>query len=201
LFIPVPAEVDLRNIILIVLTLVVAESISGCAVTSPKVPEGGTNINTVFQISSSAFNAGARIPAKYTADGAGISPPLSWDNTPEGTKSLALILDDPDAPIPGGFTHWVLFNIPADQLSLSENISSLLETLPNGGMQGSNGAGKLGYRGPAPPLGGGIHHYRFNLYALNRVLDLEPGATKDQLLAAMEGHMVGNAIIVGIYSR
>jgi Raf kinase inhibitor-like YbhB/YbcL family protein len=155
----------------------------------------------VFQISGGAFESGARIPVKYTADGPDISPPLSWVNPPDGTQSLALIMDDPDAPLPGGFTHWVWYNLPADQRSVSENISPSMEILPNGGVQGSNGAKKSGYLGPAPPAGSGMHLYRFNLYALNTTVNLKPGASKDDLLAAMGGHMIGNALCTGTYSR
>jgi Raf kinase inhibitor-like YbhB/YbcL family protein len=154
-----------------------------------------------FSIRSSAFGQGDHVPVLYTADGAGVSPPLSWDAPPAGTQSFALIMDDPDAPAPGGFTHWVLFNIPTKQQSLPENILPSQEQLPNGGVQGNNGSGKLGYRGPAPPPGSGIHLYRFNVYALNTMLDLKPGASKDDLVAAMGGHIIGNALIAGTYSR
>jgi Raf kinase inhibitor-like YbhB/YbcL family protein len=110
-------------------------------------------------------------------------------------------MDDPDAPRPGGFTHWVLFNIPGDQRSLPENILPASENLPNGGMQGANGTGKAGYVGPAPPAGSGTHLYRFNLFALNIMLQLKPGASQDELLTAMGTHMLDNALLTGTYSR
>jgi hypothetical protein len=154
-----------------------------------------------FRVSSSAFDYGSRLPSKYTQDGAGTSPPLAWANVPSGTQSFALILDDPDAPLPGGFTHWVLYNIPATVTSLLEAIPAGQSNMTGGGLQGVNGTGKPGYIGPAPPSGSGIHLYRFNLYALNVVLNLSPGATKDDLLAAMGTHMIGNALLTGTYSK
>jgi hypothetical protein len=154
-----------------------------------------------FQINSPAFSYGERIPSKYTSDGAGTSPPLSWVNPPAGTQSFALILDDPDAPLAGGFTHWVLYNIPAATLSLPENIPPGQSNMAVGGLQGVNGTGQPGYIGPAPPSGSGIHLYRFNLYALNVMLSPSPGATKNDLTAAMGTHMIGNALLIGIYSK
>jgi Raf kinase inhibitor-like YbhB/YbcL family protein len=159
-----------------------------------------TSASSVFQINSSAFSPGGRIPAKYTIDGANTSPPLSWSNAPDGTKSFALILDDPDAPRPGGFTHWVVYNIPGDRNSLPDNVPASPAQISVGGVQGNNGAGKVGYIGPAPPQSTGTHLYRFNLYALDTILSLGPGATKDDLMAAMITHMLGNALLTGTYS-
>jgi len=115
-----------------------------------------------------------------------------------GTRSFALVCDDPDAPR-GTFTHWVVFNLPAESRELSEGVPAEA-TLPNGTCQGTNGFGKVGYGGPAPPPGK-PHHYFFKLYALDGPLDLKPGATKDEVLAAARGHVLGEAQLMGLYAR
>ena len=148
-------------------------------------------------IRSSAFNQGEPIPTQYTCDDTDISPPLSWSNVPEGSQSLALICDDPDAPM-GTWVHWVLYNLPGDQTELAENIPSL-ETLENGAIHGITDFKRLGYGGPCPP--GGTHRYFFKLYALDSALDLGPGATKADLLEAMKGHVLARGELMGTYSR
>jgi len=148
-------------------------------------------------VSSTAFKEGEAIPKKYTCDGENISPPLEWSDIPKGTKSIALIADDPDAPR-GTWVHWVLFNIPADVNGLPENVPPR-STLKNGARHGINDSRKLGYDGPCPP--GGTHRYFFKLYALGVVLSLETGATKVQLLKAMEGHILGEGQLMGKYKR
>ncbi len=150
-----------------------------------------------IKITSSAFEEGGLIPAKYTCDGADVSPPLQWDAVPEGTKSVALICDDPDAPM-GTWMHWVLFNLPSDAKELAENIPAE-ETLPNGAKQGVNDFGRIGYGGPCPP--GGTHRYFFKIYALDTEVGLEAGADKRQLLKAMEGHILEQGQLVGKYKR
>ena len=150
-----------------------------------------------IEIKSTAFDEGEMIPSQYTCDGEDFSPPLSWGSVPEGTKSLALICDDPDAPM-GTWVHWVLYNIPADVKELPENVPPL-ETLPNGAKHGKNDFRKIGYGGPCPP--GGIHRYYFKLYALDTEIDLEPGITKAQLLKAMEGHVLAEGQLMGKYKR
>ncbi len=150
-----------------------------------------------IKITSSAFEDGGMIPAKYTCDGADVSPPLQWDAVPEGTKSIALICDDPDAPM-GTWVHWVLFNMPAEANELAQNIPAE-ETLPNGAMQGVSDFGRIGYGGPCPP--GGTHRYFFKVYALDTKVDLQAGADKRQLLKAMEGHILGQGQLVGKYKR
>ena len=150
-----------------------------------------------IKITSTAFEEGGFIPPKYTCDGADISPPLQWDNIPEGTKSIALISDDPDAPM-GTWVHWVLFNLPADTRQLQENVPPD-ETLPNGAMQGISDFQRIGYGGPCPP--GGTHRYFFKIYALDVELDLEPGAAKPDLLNAMEGHILAEGQLIGKYKR
>lgn len=158
-----------------------------------------TATSAPFQLTSAAFASDARIPVKYTRDGDGVSPPLSWNDPPAGTRSFVLIVDDPDAPRAGGFTHWVLFNVPGDRRSLPENVPAT-ERLADGSIQGLNGAGSPGYISPAPPPGP-EHHYRFNLYAVDRILDLQAGATKDQVLSALQGHVLASSLLTGIYSR
>jgi len=150
-----------------------------------------------IKIESSAFPEGGMIPEKYTCDGEDISPPLKWDSAPEGTKSLALISDDPDAPV-GTWVHWVIFNLPPDTTELQENITPV-ETIDNRALQGKNDFGKIGYGGPCPP--GGTHRYYFKLYALDTMLTLQPGATKQQLLNAMEGHILAQGQLIGKYKR
>ncbi len=150
------------------------------------------------RISSSAFEDGDPIPVRYTCDGEDVSPPLAWDGAPHGTLSLALICDDPDAPV-GTWVHWVIFNIPADSRSLPEGVL-LAESGPGGSVQGKNDFMRLGYGGPCPPRGS-PHRYFFKLYALDRELALEVGATKRDLLEAMEGHILDEAQLVGTYQR
>lgn len=150
-----------------------------------------------IKINSTAFKEGGMIPKRYTCDGEDISPPLSWDSVPEGTKSLALICEDPDAPR-GTWVHWVIFNIPADTRGLNENIPPQ-KTLPSGARQGRNGFGRIGYGGPCPPSG--THRYYFKLYALDTVIDLKPGATKAELLKVMDGHIIAEGQLMGRYKR
>ena len=149
-------------------------------------------------MSSSAFQEGKSIPQQYTGDGRNISPPLRWGDPPAGTRSLALICEDPDAPR-GTFTHWVAFNLPAESRELAEGVPGE-ETLPNGTTQGTNDFGKVGYGGPKPPPGK-PHHYFFKLYALDQPVELRPGATKAQLLAAVKGHVLGEAQVMGTFAR
>ena len=150
-----------------------------------------------MNITSSAFAEGSIIPSKYTCDGQDISPPLEWKDAPEGTKSFALISDDPDAPM-GTWVHWVAFNIPAGVAKLEENIKRDKE-FKNGMKQGNNDWPRIGYGGPCPPSG--THRYYFKLYALDTMLDIKAGATKEQLLKAMKGHVLAEARMMGKYKR
>lgn len=150
-----------------------------------------------IKIKSPAFVPGGKIPGKYTCDGMDISPPLAWTSGPEGTKTFALICDDPDAPM-GTWVHWVLFNLPADIIELRENVPPERE-LENGAKQGMNDFRKIGYGGPCPP--GGTHRYYFKLYALDTEINLEAGATKSELLKAMEGHILAEGQLMGKYER
>lgn len=150
-----------------------------------------------MQITSSAFTEGNMIPAKYTCDGQDISPPLAWRDIPAGTKSFSLISDDPDAPR-GTWVHWVAFNIPPGLTKLEENVKREKES-KNGMRQGNNDWPKIGYGGPCPPSG--THRYYFKLYALDAMLDLNPGATKADLLKAQAGHVLAEAQLMGKYKR
>ena len=150
-----------------------------------------------LEISSSAFAEGEMIPTRYTCDGPDVSPDLSWRGVPETAKSLALICDDPDAPM-GTWVHWVLFNMPASADGLPAGIPPDA-TLENGARHGTNDFRRLGYGGPCPP--GGIHRYFFKLYALDSGLDLESGITKARLLEAMKGHILAEAQLMGKYKR
>ena len=150
-----------------------------------------------LDIKSTAFGDGESIPGKYTCDGEDISPPLSWSQPPEGTKSMVLICDDPDAPV-GTWVHWVLYGISPDTLELSENILDDKEVL-NGAKHGINDFRKYGYGGPCPP--GGMHRYFFKLYAVDTEIDLKPGATKGKVLDAIKGHILAEGQLMGRYSR
>ncbi len=163
-------------------------------------PGGQGNQTMALTISSSAFPPHGKIPALHTCDGRDISPPLGWSGVPRGAKSLALIVDDPDAPDPAApkltWVHWVLYNLPADATGLLLDIG---RSLPPGTLEGVNDWQRTGYGGPCPPVG--THRYFFKLYALDVVLpDLgHPG--KKRLLQAMEGHIIDRAELVGIYHR
>jgi Raf kinase inhibitor-like YbhB/YbcL family protein len=150
-----------------------------------------------IQITSSAFEDGGLIPARYTCDGEDVSPPLQWAGVPEGVRSIALICDDPDAPM-GTFVHWVLFNLPAVTKELAEDVPAD-KTLPNGARQGITDFGRIGYGGPCPPSG--THRYFFKIYALDAEIALKAGASKRELLKAMEGHILAQGQLVGKYRR
>jgi Raf kinase inhibitor-like YbhB/YbcL family protein len=163
--------------------------------TVPKEETEGAKM--AINVTSTAFEEGGAIPPRYTCDGLDISPPLSWSSLPDGAQSLALIADDPDAPS-GTFVHWVLYNLPPDTLRLLEDVPKQ-ETLPSGAVQGLNGAGRIGYRGPCPPSG--THRYFFKIYALDTELDLEPGATKEDLVSVMEEHVLAEGRLMGTYRK
>ena len=153
-----------------------------------------------WSLSSDAFQNNGQIPPKFTCDGDDVSPPLRWDKPPETAKELALICDDPDAPV-GTFTHWAIWGIPPELPGLPEAVPKM-ETpgAVGGAKQGTNDFRKVGYGGPCPPRGK-PHHYHFRLYALDAAVDLKPGSTKANLLKAMEGHILAQAELVGLYSR
>lgn len=154
-----------------------------------------------FILVSAAFAAGQPISAIHTCDGQDISPPLSWSGLPGTAKSLALIMDDPDAPDPAApqrtWVHWVLYNIPASVAALPQGIRS--RDLPPGTLEGTNDWNRTGYGGPCPPVGS--HRYFHKLYALDVVLPDLKNPSKVDLLKAMEGHVIGQAELVGVYRR
>jgi len=158
--------------------------------------EGGNSMS--LSISSSSFANGGEIPKKFTCDGADFSPQLSWAEPPAGTKSFALLVDDPDAPV-GNWNHWTMWNLPASARGLDEGVSKDA-SLTDGSQQGKNDFRKTGYNGPCPPPGK-PHRYYFKLFALDSNLDLKPGATKRELEVAMKGHILAQAEWMGRYGR
>lgn len=152
-----------------------------------------------LQLTSDAFANGQSIPAKYSCIGKNISPALAWTEPPAGTQSFALIVDDPDAP-GRTWVHWVLFNIAADTRSLQEDLPVTGKNVdPNAIYVGNNSSGSAAYQGPCPPSG--THRYYFKLYALDTAISLLPGATKDQLLKEMDGHILAQAELLGTFSK
>jgi Raf kinase inhibitor-like YbhB/YbcL family protein len=153
----------------------------------------GLNIKDL-EIASPAFGSGGRIPTKHTGDGEDVSPHVQWSGVPEGTRQLALICHDPDAPLPHGFTHWVVSGIAPD-----------VTEIPEGGggkfAEGRNDFGNTGYNGPLPPEGHGPHNYYFWIYALDTEVDAEPGLSRAQLLDRIEDHVIEQARLVGTYER
>ncbi|MDK2854264.1 YbhB/YbcL family Raf kinase inhibitor-like protein [Thermococcus litoralis] len=149
---------------------------------------------------SSVFRNNEFIPSKYTCEGADVSPPLRLEGLSDKAVSIAIIVDDPDAPI-GTFTHWVAWNIPPTG-EIPENIpkEEIVES-PIKVIQGKNDFGRIGYNGPCPPRGHGVHHYHFKVYVLDTTLDLKPGAGKRDLEKAMEGHVIQFGELVGLYER
>jgi Raf kinase inhibitor-like YbhB/YbcL family protein len=177
------------------LGFVVAQS--ACGASQPSQGLGEPKIGDL-QILSSAFEAGDPIPERYTCDGADISIPLSWPEPPPGTESLVMIFDDPDAPA-GTWVHWVLFDIPASARSLPEDVSAV-QVVEGVGVHGANSWGIAAYGGPCPPQGS-THGYVFRLYALDTLLDLNPGASRKDVDKAMEGHLLALGELSGTYGR
>jgi Raf kinase inhibitor-like YbhB/YbcL family protein len=180
---------------------------------SPSTPEGpipvpiSTSVESAtvgegaasgpLSLESPAFAAGASIPLRFACDGEDISPALAWGSPPDGTASFALIMDDPDAP-GGTWVHWILFDIPAESRGMAESVPTEAE-LPDGSRQGMNSGHRLGYAGPCPP--GETHRYFFKLFALDQNLGLDPGVSVDELTAAMQDHVLGQAELMGTYTR
>jgi Raf kinase inhibitor-like YbhB/YbcL family protein len=188
-------------LLLVCLTLVMGGCGSSSAPTSTPLPEAPSAAQEAktppLKLTSTAFAPGQPIPAKYTCDGEDISPPLDWQDPPEDAKSFALIVDDPDAP-GGTWVHWVLYNLPAESRNLPGAVPPDA-AMADGGENGKNSWKRLGYGGPCPP--GGTHRYIFKLYALDTVLELNDGPGKDQLAQAMEGHILAQTDLMGIYAR
>lgn len=162
-----------------------------------------------IELTSTAFQEGARIPKKYTGEGDDVSPPLAWKGVPEGTQQLSLICDDPDAPSrkhpgPKPWVHWVIYAIPASAQGLPEGVTRVPRPKePAGATQGTNSwtEDNVGYRGPMPPPKSGDHRYYFRLYALDTKLSDKPGMDKEALLKAMKDHVLAEGQLMGTYSR
>jgi Raf kinase inhibitor-like YbhB/YbcL family protein len=177
--------------------LLVLLVVSGAIVAMSNLFAKGTSAMS-FRVKSSAFGPGAEIPKKFTCEAADVSPALEWSEAPANSASFALIADDPDAPV-GTWVHWVLWNLPASAQSIPEGVAKS-EQLADGSRQGQNDFRKIGYNGPCPPPGK-RHRYFFRLYALDAKLDLAPGATRQELDAAMKGHILGEAEYMGTFRR
>lgn len=155
-----------------------------------------------IRVTSEAFGPNQRIPTRFTRDGENLSPPIHWENLPEGTRELAVIVEDPDAPTAEPFVHWVAYKIPADLPGLAEGIPQ--QPKPKGaevGAQGQTSYRTVGYDGPAPPPGHGVHHYHFRVYALDKPLEAEPKLDNKSLIASMAGHILDSGELVGTYER
>lgn len=144
-------------------------------------------------IESAVFDHHSGIPDRHTTEGEDVSPELSWSGVPSGTRSFAIVVHDPDAPLVDGFTHWVAYNVPGDAAGVGEGSDDVTH--------GKNSAGQSSYMGPAPPPGHGTHHYYFWIYALDDDLDLEPGLTRRELIDRIEDNVIEQARIVGTYAR
>jgi hypothetical protein len=173
-------------------TLVLVFVLASCAAPAAEVEE----VPMTLAITSTAFSQGQPIPGDYSCDGKGQSPPVAWSGAPGGTKSFALIMDDPDAPM-GTFVHWVIYDIAASSSGLPEAMPKEAK-LADGSLQGPGTMGRAGYSPPCPP--GGTHRYFFKLYALDIAIDAA-GLGKDQLLTAMEGHILAQGELMGTYTR
>jgi hypothetical protein len=161
------------------------------------LPAGSIVRRQAMNLTSTSFQA-SQIPAKYTCNGAGVSPQLAWTAPPAGTASFALIVTDPDAPR-GTFGHWVLYDLPAGTRMLPEGLPNQGQ-LADGARQGRNDFGNIGYGGPCPP-GHSPHHYVFTLYALNAKLNLPAGATHAQVESALQGHILARTELIGLYKQ
>jgi Raf kinase inhibitor-like YbhB/YbcL family protein len=186
----------------ILLILIILLSACGGNSTTPAAASGKVGQSTLaaLTVTSTDFASNAPIPEKYTCQGDDSSPALAWTAPPAGTKSLALILDDPDAPV-GTWVHWVVYNLPADTTSLpggASKANAASFTLPQGTVQGKTSFNRADYGGPCPPSG--THHYRFHLYALDTTLQ-DGGLDKAGLLKSMNGHVLAEGELVGLYSK
>jgi len=165
---------------------------------SPEVaPTQTPSPANVFKLTSNTFKEGQPIPRQYTCDGVNVSPGLEWTGVPKTSKTIAIIADDPDAPS-GTFTHWVLYNLSSETMGMVENLPTT-GNLKAGGQQGENDFQQIGYGGPCPPSG--THRYFFKIYALDDELPLKAGAKRAEVEKAMEGHIVGQAQLMGTYKR
>jgi Raf kinase inhibitor-like YbhB/YbcL family protein len=182
-----------RFIPLVMVSCMVCAFLFQCGKEGNSKDAGGADVGSI-KVTSTAFGEGAMIPKKYTCDDRNVSPQLAWSGMPAGTKSIALICDDPDAPV-GDWVHWLVYNMPAATKELTEAVRAL----PAGAKQGTNDFRKLEYGGPCPPSG--VHRYYFKIYALDALLSVRDGATKSELLKAMEGHVLDKGSLMGRYKR
>ena len=197
---------EMRGLRTLPLILALSTLIFACGGDDGAPPEPTTRAptpgedSTPFSLASNSFNADGSIPTRFTCDGDDLSPALTWDGVPDNAQSFVLIMDDPDAP-GGTFTHWVIYNMDGGARGLPEGVEKT-ERPDNGarGFQGRNGFGDVGYGGPCPPAGN-AHSYDFKLYAVGGLLDLDAGASKEELLAAIEGRVLAEATLIGIYKR
>jgi Raf kinase inhibitor-like YbhB/YbcL family protein len=181
-----------KNLLILML---LATLLSSCSSTQTLTTEADMSLD----LKSDAFVNGQSIPAKYSCIGKNISPALTWNAPPTGTQSFALIVDDPDAPA-GTWVHWVLYNIPSDSRSLQEDLPVTGKNVdPTAIYFGKNSSGNIRYDGPCPPSG--THRYYFKLYALDTLVTLLPGATKSELIKAMEGHILAQGELMGTFSK
>lgn len=191
-----------KSLLMALMNIAIALALQAC-VTLPSTPSapGVTAtpqpLPSAFIFKSNAFSLGGEIPVRYTCDGDDLSPPLSWSDAPKNTVSYALLMNNPDTQ--NEYTHWVLYSIPGELRTLNEGVAKQ-EHVEEVGVQGRNDFGKIGYNGPCPPKGQ-RHHYRFTMYALDSTLSLQPGATKAQLLSAMQGHIIGIQQLNTTYQR
>jgi len=184
----------LWRILLLVALLLAAPFLAGCRHTEPAIAVAS---GAAITLSSTSLKDG-RVPKEFTCDGEDKSPPLTWQAPPNGTRALALTLTDPDAP-GGAFTHWVLYNLPANNGELSAGLPKQAE-LADGSRQGRTDFGKVGYGGPCPPPSK-PHRYVFTIYALDRTLDVPAGATRSQVESAIQGHVLARGELTARYSR
>jgi Raf kinase inhibitor-like YbhB/YbcL family protein len=185
---------NMKTLIAILASAVIA--ICGCSSNG-----SSGDLPMTINITSSAFKSGDMIPKKYSGEDKDVSPALSWSNVPAEAKELALIVDDPDAPTPQPWVHWVVYNIPANTTNLPEAVPAEEPLKTPAATQGKNDFGNVGYGGPMPPPGHGTHHYHFKLYALNAPLNLKTGAKKKELLDAMKGKIIAQGELIGTYER
>jgi Raf kinase inhibitor-like YbhB/YbcL family protein len=154
-----------------------------------------------FTLKSSAFRDGNELPQEYTADGENSSPPLTFEDVPHDAREVALMMVDPDAPAEGGYTHWLLWSLAPKIPGIPGELPATEEVDRIGGIQGTNSAGEIGYTGPAPPEGDAAHSYEFTAYALAEEIDLQPGATREELESAMEGNILAETTLTATYGR
>lgn len=169
----------------------------GALWTALSVPAQAEEATGKIEVRSPAFGEGEMIPVDFTCEGADMSLPIEWANVPSGTKSLAILMEDPDAPS-GNWTHWLVYDLPPSLRRLPAGIPAA-ELMSYGGMQGRTDFGKPGYGGPCPPQG--IHRYFFKVYALDKMLGLRPGVSKQELFKAMQGHVLAEGQLTGTYGH